>query len=121
MPNPFDVDFSSANRAAVAAERDGFGLAFVIEVSDARWGRGLDISDPDVVAACANACGWNAQAARDAQGDTTIDDILAQHRSLIIQDGVFGVPFAVLERTNGTESFWGHDRFELFAESARED
>jgi 2-hydroxychromene-2-carboxylate isomerase len=114
-PKPFDVDFSAANKAAIAAERDGAGLAFAIAVSDARWGRGCDLSDLAVLEACAEDCGWGARAVRAAQSDPSVGEAAKLHRTQIEKDGVFGVPFAVL----GDQKFWGHDRFDLFAEAAK--
>ena len=40
---------------------------------------------------------------------------LIRHRKLIEEDGVFGVPFAVM----GAQKYWGHDRFELLVEDAK--
>ena len=37
-PDPFDVDMTASYKAAVAAEEDGKGMAFALEVCDARWG-----------------------------------------------------------------------------------
>lgn len=115
-PKSFDINYAPAYRAAIAADRDGAGLAFATAVSDALWGFGRDISDQAVIDACADECGWNANAARAAQSDPATKAKLRKHRTLIERDGVFGVPFAVI----GDEKFWGHDRFELFVEAARE-
>jgi len=58
LPDPFDVDWAPANRAFQAAKRDGAAMAFALSISDARWGDGLDISDPQVLAECAVRSGW---------------------------------------------------------------
>ncbi|MBI1391148.1 MAG: hypothetical protein GC152_00270 [Alphaproteobacteria bacterium] len=112
-PKPFDVDYSLANRALVAAQADGFGLDYAIAVSDARWGDGKNVSDLDVLKDAATAIGWRADAVDAAQSDDDVADRLGQMREMIEKDGVFGVPFAVI----GDQKFWGHDRFDLIAET----
>ena len=107
MPTPFDVDFALANAAFYAAKEAGAGLAFAIAVSDARWGRGLDISDGDVIAACADEAG-----APDPRGYEPPRSALEETQDLIIADKVFGVPFLVA----GGARYWGQDRFDLFLE-----
>ena len=114
-PRRFEVDVAAANKAAIAAERDGKGLSFATAVSDARWGEGKDISSLDVLVACADVAGWKSDAVRAAQNDPSIDEAFASHRALIEQDNVFGVPFAVL----GDAKYWGHDRFSLLIEDAQ--
>ncbi|MEM6538407.1 MAG: DsbA family protein [Pseudomonadota bacterium] len=111
-PASFDVDFSPANKALTAAELSGVGLDFAIAVADARWGYGKDISDVEVVKGAAEKINWSAESVVAAQSDPAIADMHAEHRRMIADDGVFGVPFAV----GGGQRFWGHDRFELLAD-----
>ncbi len=114
-PSPFDVDFGPANKGAVAAVRDGKGLPFALSVADARWGEGKNVSDMSVLEACAEQCGWSADALRGAQEDADIAEILQKQREQIVEDGVFGVPFAVM----GVSKYWGHDRFDLLVEDTK--
>jgi len=114
QPKAGDIDFAPANRGLVAAERDGKGLAFAIAVSDARWGEGEDVSEPGVLEACASAAGWSGEALRAAQEDASVSEAIRRQRALIEEDGVFGVPFAVM----GRNKYWGHDRFALLVEEA---
>jgi 2-hydroxychromene-2-carboxylate isomerase len=114
-PDPFEVDLAPSYKAAVAAERDGKGLAFALAVYDARWGDGKNISDIDVLKACAENIGWRADAVEAAQDDASVAETMKEHRAMIAEDGVFGVPFAVM---NGAK-YWGHDRFDLLAEDAK--
>ena len=113
-PNPFEVDLAPSYKAAVAAAQDGKGLDFALAVSDARWGRGRDVSDLSVLEDCAEAAGWDAKAISAAQNDSAVRAEMARHRGLIAQDGVFGVPFAVM----GAQKYWGHDRFDLLVADA---
>lgn len=114
-PDPFEVDFGSANRALVAAGREGRGLDFAVAAADARWGDGLNLSSLDVLKGAARSIGWSAAAVEAAQSDASISEEMSVHRRMIAEDGVFGVPFAVI----GGEKFWGHDRFGLFVEAVR--
>ena len=83
-------------------------------MSDARWGEGKDVSEISVLESVADAIGWSAAAVRDAQDDAAIAAAMEEHRKLIEEDQVFGVPFAVV----GDQKFWGHDRFDLLVEAA---
>jgi len=112
LPDPFDVDWAPANRAFQAADRDGRAMAFALAVSDARWGEGKDVSDPGVLAACAEAAGWTLPDLDALKADADIKARFKADRDLIQADGVFGVPFLV----DGREKFWGQDRFDLWIE-----
>lgn len=112
-PDLFDVDFVPSYKAAIAADADGFGMAFALAVADARWGEGKNISDFDVLKACADSVGWNADAVEGAQDALSVAKMMKKHRELIEEDQVFGVPFAVA----GGAKYWGHDRFDLLIET----
>ncbi len=112
LPNPFDVDFTPANNALALANIEGRGLDFAIAVSDARWGRGENISDSDALKAAASQISWNADKIDAAQDDQRVMDALASYASMIEEDQVFGVPFAVY----GESKYWGQDRFDLLLE-----
>jgi len=111
-PDPFDVDLVPSYNAAVAAHTDGFGMAFALAVSDARWGKGENISDLDVLKTCAVDIGWHGEGVDKAQGAISVGKAMKKHRVMIEEDQVFGVPFAV---ANGAK-FWGHDRMDLLIE-----
>lgn len=114
-PDPFEVDFTPANRALAAAGLEGRSLDFAIAAADARWGAGRNISSLDVLEDAARTIGWSPAAVIAAQSDPAIDEQLSLCRKMIERDGVFGVPFAVV----GAEKFWGHDRFDLFVEAVQ--
>lgn len=113
LPNPFEVDYAPANRAFYAARAAGRGLAFALAVSDARWGEGQDISDEDVLADCAAA----ASVPEGADLTAPPGEAGQADRARLEEDGVFGVPFAVLVRDGQRQRFWGQDRFDLLAEA----
>ena len=111
-PATLDPDYRPANLAQLAATRDGYGIAFACAIADARWGEGKDISDLTVLANCADAVGWSGNTLHDALASGMKDEV-ARHRDLIERDGVFGVPFGVIEQEGKTQKFWGHERLEL--------
>lgn len=111
-PNPFDVDLTAANRAFVAADQAGHGLAVAMAISDKRWGEGRNVSDPAVIADAAQAAGWAGYDAEKVASDTAITAQLAANRARIVEDGVFGVPFLV----DGRDKYWGQDRFDVWLE-----
>jgi 2-hydroxychromene-2-carboxylate isomerase len=112
LPDPFDVDFTPANRAFIAGDQAGHGLAFALAISDKRWGEGKNVSDPAVIAEAAKAAGWEGYDAGAVVADAAITAQLAANRELIAQDGVFGVPFLV----EGRNKYWGQDRFDIWLE-----
>lgn len=112
LPDPFDVDWAPANRAFQAANRDRKGLAFALAVSDARWGEGKDVSDPGVLAVCADSIDWTLPDLDALKADADIKARFKADRELIEADGVFGVPFLV----EGDQRYWGQDRFDVWLE-----
>lgn len=112
LPDPFDVDFTAANRAFIAADKAGHGLAFALAISDARWGQGKDVSDIAVIGAAAKAAGWAGYDADAVASDPAIAQTLRAYRESIAEDGVFGVPFLV----DGPNRYWGQDRFDIWLE-----
>ena len=113
-PDPFEVDLAPSYKAAIAAVHDGFGMAFALAVSDARWGEGKNISELAVLKECAENIGWRADAVDAAQSALSVGKAMKKHRALIEEDGVFGVPFAVGDGAK----YWGHDRFNILVEDA---
>ena len=112
FPNPFEIGMAAAaNRAFYAARAEGLGLPFALAASDARWGEGRDLTDQVVLEEVARGVGVTGDlTARDREAE-------AADRAQLEADGVFGVPFAVLERGGQRQRFWGQDRFDLLAEA----
>ncbi|MEM9421430.1 MAG: DsbA family protein [Pseudomonadota bacterium] len=112
MPDPLDPPYGPAVRAFLGAEKAGRSLAFALAVSNARWGEGKNISDEAVLAECAAQAGAPLTLASD-------EEMVAAKglsNQQIDADGVFGVPFAVLEKDGHKERFFGQDRFDLLIE-----
>lgn len=111
LPDPFDPDYQPSCLAFVAADRDGKGLDFALAISDARWGEGKNISQPDVIEAAARSADWSGYDP-SCLTDEGLKQTLRDQRAQIAADGVFGVPFLI----DGSEKYWGQDRFDLWAE-----
>lgn len=112
LPDPFDPDYRLANLSFIAAQNAGKGLDFAVAVSDARWGAGKNISEPEVLAEAAKAAGWDGFDADAVSADDTLAQTIKDQRALIAADGVFGVPFLI----DGPNKYWGQDRFDLWLE-----
>ncbi len=112
-PRPMEADYDPALNAFAVARSEGLGLDFALAVSDARWGEGKDISDPELMKTLAADVGVQGDATRSkAPSELEADE------ALIDADGVFGVPFATLHlEGKRKQRFWGQDRFELLIES----
>jgi len=117
-PSVRDPDFKPANLAQLAASRDGFGISFACAIADARWGQARDISDVDVLAQCADDIGWSGEILKSSLASGMTEEV-TRHREMIEQDGVFGVPFGVLETDGKKMKFWGHERFDLLVETVQ--
>lgn len=114
LPKPFDVDMALPTGLFFLANEAGKGLDYAIAVSDARWGQGRDISDPALLADIVTSLDLDPAFVGQVGDSETVIAGLAGARAQIAEDGVFGVPFLV----SGGEKFWGHDRFDLFLETA---
>ena len=66
---------------------------------------------------CAEKAGWEKSAVSSSQDDPDVAAEMKRHRTLIAEDGVFGVPFAVM----GSRKYWGHDRFGLLVEDSNKE
>ena len=116
FPDPFDIDFAVPARVTKAAMAAGHGLAFIREASLLRWGEGKNPTAPEVLGEAASRAGWNAEAARAAMSDASLDAAIAEDKALVKQHKVFGVPFFVVEDEAGQEAFWGQDRWAMMVE-----
>lgn len=112
LPDPFDPDYRLANLSFIAAQNAGKGLDFGVAVSDARWGAGKNISEPEVLAEAAKLAGWDGFDAEAISTDDTLAQTIKDQRALIAADGIFGVPFLI----DGPNKYWGQDRFDLWLE-----
>ena len=106
-PDPFPQNSLLAARVAQTASDDPNLVAFCHNVYLAQFAEQLDISDPDVIAACAAAARLPDQILETAQSDAN-KSALRQSTEEAMKRGIFGAP----SFTVGHELFWGDDRLE---------
>ena len=75
----------------------------------AYFGDGIDLADAEVVAGIAAALGIDRAALLEGMTSSAIKQQFKQGSALAVEQGVFGVPFMVVDG----EPFWGYDRFAL--------
>ena len=106
-PDPFPQNGLLAARVAIAADEGPQQIAFIHNIYLAEFSEQLDISDPDVVAACAGAAGLPADIL-DRAGTDPVKHTLRQNTEEATRLGLFGAP----SFTVGDELFWGNDRLQ---------
>lgn len=112
MAWPVDVDswWDLPHLAWLQARREGRPWEFYDAITEARWGRGDDICQPDVVRKAAAVAGIDPELAVRAADDP---DIRAEGVGCLYQaylDDVFGIPYLKW----GGHRFWGLDRVAAF-------
>jgi 2-hydroxychromene-2-carboxylate isomerase len=114
MAWPVDVDpwWELPHLAWLRARREGHAWEFYDALTEARWGRGDDICEPDVVRAAAERAGLDPGLAAGAPDDP---EIRAEGVDCLYQaylDDIFGIPYLKW----GRHRFWGLDRLDAFLE-----
>jgi 2-hydroxychromene-2-carboxylate isomerase len=117
MTWPVDKDpkWDVAHLGYLAALDDGKGKEFVAATYRARWENGLNISDPDIIAAVAEEIGLDPVRIAGAHRDPLVQARGVAYLKNVDKDGVFGVPMFM----NGRDKFWGTDRMLDFVASVR--
>jgi 2-hydroxychromene-2-carboxylate isomerase len=105
--NPhFPVNSLLIMRAAMVAEADGRLGAYVGVVLRAMWEDGLDMADPEIVAAFLSANGFDGSAILARAGEQAAKDALAANTAAAVARGVFGIPSFFV----GDQMFFGKER-----------
>ncbi|MBB5853020.1 2-hydroxychromene-2-carboxylate isomerase [Amycolatopsis umgeniensis] len=114
MAWPIDIDpwWELPHLAWLRARREGVEWPFYDALNEARWGRGDNICEPDVVRAAAERAGFDPELAVGAVDDP---EIRAEGVDCLYQaylDDIFGIPYFKW----GRHRFWGFDRLDAFLE-----
>jgi 2-hydroxychromene-2-carboxylate isomerase len=109
MPKVFPVNSVLACRVGCVANAVGKGSAYAQAVMSAYWGEGLDISQPEHVAAAARVAGIDGEAALAQAQEQAIKDQLRANTEDALARGAFGAPTFFI----GKQMFWGNDRLVL--------
>ncbi len=113
-PASLDTDWARAHAPFLWADEQGKGEAYAREAFSARWQRGQDLADDEVIAAVARACGLDPEGACAAAANPDLQDgVRALRDKGFTEDGLFGVPYFVYR----DESFWGNDRLDWLVRS----
>lgn len=112
MAWPIDIDcwWEPPHLAWLLARRLGRGREFYEAIVEARWGRGDDICELDVVRAAAEQAGLDPDAAATAAEDPEIRTEAVGCLYQAYLDDVFGIPYLKW----GRHRFWGLDRLDAF-------
>ncbi len=106
-PDPFPQNSLLAARVAQTAPEGPEMIAFCHNVYLAQFSERLDISDPDVIAACASAARLPGDIIAQSQSDENKLALRAATEDAI-RHGIFGAPSFTVDG----ELFWGDDRLE---------
>jgi 2-hydroxychromene-2-carboxylate isomerase len=117
MAWPVDVDpwWEVPHLAWLAARRAGAAERCYDVLIAARWQRGENICDPEVLRRLAGAAGLDAPAlaAAPAAADIRVEGAECLVRAY--EEDIFGVPYACYRR----QRYWGLDRMGIFLEELR--
>jgi 2-hydroxychromene-2-carboxylate isomerase len=112
MAWPIDIDpwWEVPHLAWLRARRQGQGAELYAALCAARWGRGENICDPQVLRKAADAAGLDGTALAAAVDDpqTRAEGVDCLVRAY--DDDVFGIPYGRV----GRDRFWGLDRVDDF-------
>jgi 2-hydroxychromene-2-carboxylate isomerase len=109
---PSDVDLASC--VVIAWQRRGLPVAdFVNAVMRAIWAQDRDVSDPDVLVAIAEHCGFERSGLLDAAVTEAVREEYRGNTARALTAGVFGSPFYAF----AGELFWGQDRLDMLEEA----
>lgn len=106
-PATFPQNGLQAARVMMAAPEGPQAVAFCQNVYLAQFDANQDISDPDVIAACAGAAQLPG-AVLDRARDDDVRHALRSNTEEATRRGIFGAPAFLI----GEELFWGDDRLE---------
>jgi 2-hydroxychromene-2-carboxylate isomerase len=114
-PEPWPGNMLLAMRAATAAARAGSGRAFLVAALRLAFRDGRDLSDPAAVRDAALTAGLEGDELLAAAQDPVVKAALRERTEAAVALGVLGVPTVAV----GAELFWGDDRLEDAAQTAR--
>jgi len=110
FPSAHDPNWALPHCAFLEADARGKGREFALAVWDARFGKGHDVGEPEVVARAAESVGLDVQAILDAALDEAHQrELVSRVQRDYDEAGIFGVPTLILPRGS---RYWGHDRIE---------
>jgi len=114
FPPAVDPDWALPHAASLAAQQQGAGHAFMLEVFRKRFSEGLDVGCERVVAAAAKRAGLDPNAIlAAARTDALRTEAAENFRLGIERDQIFGVPSFVY----AGKLYWGQDRMHFLRDA----
>jgi 2-hydroxychromene-2-carboxylate isomerase len=110
QPEVFPVNSVKAMRGAFVAEERGCMAPYVRAVFEAYWGRGLDISQDDVLREIVERVGLDPESFFDEIAKPERKARLRANTDELIERGGFGSPTFFV---NGDDMYFGNDRLPL--------
>ncbi len=114
MPSVFPVNSVNAMRACFVALEHDCLPAFARGVFEAYWGRDVDISQPDALAALARDAGLDSIEVADKIARPAYKQKLRDSTDELIERGGFGTPTIFVD---GNDMYFGNDRLPLVEEA----
>ena len=113
--NPHFASFRSLAlmRGAMVAAQDGQIVAYSDAVYDAMWGKGLNLTDPAIIADVLSAAGFDAKHIFAGADSDAAKAKLRTQTDEAIARGAFGVPTFFVDDT----MFFGQDRLDFVEEA----
>jgi len=108
MPPAHPFNPLLALRALTAVHDTSKQFVFAKTIMSTCWGKGLDITNKEVIYDCAISCGLNGEELLEAANSEIVKNKLKENTDEAIAAGVFGVPTVIVDN----EMFWGCDRIE---------
>ena len=106
---PFPINSLQPMRVAMLCENRGQGEAFCKALFAAYWGRGEDVSNPEVLNAVIQTVGLDPVETLDAANSAENKAALRANTDEAVERGAFGAPSLFV----GDQLFWGNDRIGL--------
>jgi 2-hydroxychromene-2-carboxylate isomerase len=115
-PRVFPVNSVKAMRGCVFLQPQGLLEPFARAVFEAYWGRDLDISQDEVLAAVCETAGVDPAAFFEGIGRQAVKDALRANTEELIARGGFGSPTIFV---GATDMYFGNDRMPLIRDAIR--
>ncbi len=111
MPPAHPFNPLLASRMATAIDDDKHRFIFSQKIVEACWGKGKDLTDPNLLIGIATHIGLDGTDLHQKALTEANKKKLKDHTDQAILKGVFGVPSFYVKDTH--ELFWGSDRMDL--------
>lgn len=117
FPDPFELDWGKAHAPAHYAKGRGKALDYIAAAYEARWVRGENISEDEIIKKIAREVGLDPTDTVAAANDPAVQNaMMAELDATLETDQPFGVPYFIYQG----EPFWGQDRIALLEERLAE-